>query len=353
MNTKLMTWPLTLLLLAGPAACRAEPPVTSKKKAFVKPDDRTLRARLTPLQYRVTQRDGTEPAFRNRFWKNKRPGVYVDVVSGEPLFASVHKYASGTGWPSFWRPLEPANVVQRRDSRHGMVRVEVRSRLADSHLGHLFTDGPRPTGKRYCINSAALRFVPLDLLKAQGLGRYLRLFGKSAAAPAREAASPRPARVTATLGGGCFWGVQQLMRKLPGVIETTVGYAGGKASTARYPWVKTGRTGHAEVVQVVFDPGRVSYEEVLRYFFRLHNPTTKNRQGNDVGTQYRSVIFYHDQAQRQAARRVKRQVSRSGKWKRPVVTSLERYVAFHKAEAYHQDYLQKKPNGYTCHYLRD
>ena len=270
---------LILLLLVGPAVCQAEPRGTGKKTSFVKPDDRTLRATLTPLQYRVTQQDGTEPAFKNRYWKNKRAGVYLDVVSGEPLFASVHKYASGTGWPSFWRALAPANVVQRRDARLGVVRVEVRSRLAGSHLGHLFNDGPRPTGKRYCINSAALRFVPVARLQALGLGRYLPLFGKKAAGPEEEAARPRPARATATLGGGCFWGVQQLLRKLPGVIKTTVGYSGGEASVAQYRWVKTGRTGHAEAVQVVFDPGRVSYEEVLRYFFRLHDPTTKNRQG--------------------------------------------------------------------------
>ncbi len=134
-------------------------------------------SRLTPQQYRVTQEDVTEPAFRNQFWDNKKAGIYVDVVSGEPLFASVDKYDSGSGWPSFTVPIDPANVVEKKDRSWGMTRTEVRSAHGDSHLGHVFDDGPRETGGlRYCINSAALRFVALDDLEAEGYGDYLTLF---------------------------------------------------------------------------------------------------------------------------------------------------------------------------------
>ena len=148
----------------------------SSTARFVKPADAELRSRLTPEQYEVTQRDGTERAFRNAYWDNHEAGIYVDVVSGEALFSSLDKFESGTGWPSFTRPLEPTNVRTKSDRKFFMTRTEVRSTNADSHLGHLFDDGPKPTGQRYCMNSASMRFVPVDKLEAEGYGQYVALF---------------------------------------------------------------------------------------------------------------------------------------------------------------------------------
>ena len=169
---RICTTAIGILLAVAGAACGQES--TAARSPGV--DDHALRERLTPLQYRVTQEDATEPPFRNEYWDEHRAGIYVDVVSGEPLFSSRDKYDSGTGWPSFTRPLEPGNLVSRTDFKLGYPRMEVRSKGADSHLGHVFEDGPPPTGLRYCMNSAALRFVPVERLEAEGYGKYLPLF---------------------------------------------------------------------------------------------------------------------------------------------------------------------------------
>ena len=178
------------LLCTGSLQAQAKPgapaPSTSPKKVYMKPSDAELKKKLTPLQYSVTQHESTETPFRNQYWDNHEAGIYVDVVSGEPLFSSLDKYDSGTGWPSFTRPLEASNIRTKTDRLLGYSRTEVRSAHADSHLGHVFDDGPRPTGLRYCMNSASMRFIPASELEAEGYGQYAALFkAKEAVKPAK------------------------------------------------------------------------------------------------------------------------------------------------------------------------
>jgi methionine-S-sulfoxide reductase/methionine-R-sulfoxide reductase len=272
----------------------------------------------------VTKQCGTEPAFNNAYWNEHRPGVYFDVNTNEALFTSIDKFDSGTGWPSFTKPIDNASIIEKADDSLGVVRTEVRTNA--SHLGHVFDDGPNGS-LRYCINSASLKFVPYTELNdsMQKLFPYQK----------------------ALLSGGCFWGVQHLLDTVPGVVMTEVGYTGGTSVNPTYEKID----GHAEAVLVVFDPSQINYSTILSYFWRLHDPTQLNEQGPDVGKQYRSSIFYFDEAQRKIAIQSKKDFDDSGVFDVPAVTQIVAAGPFYKAEEYHQEYIDKNPLTF-CHAFR-
>lgn len=300
---------------------------------------------LTELQKYVTQHDGTEKAFDNEYWDNKKDGIYVDIISGEPLFSSKDKYDSKTGWPSFTQPISKKEITQRKDRKLGMTRTEIRSKTANSHLGHVFNDGPiEKGGLRYCVNSAAMRFIAKEDLEKEGYEEYLQLFN--------EDTNNNTKYEKAILAGGCFWGLEELVRKLDGIIDVKAGYSGGKIKNPIYKLIRTGLTGHAESIEVTFDPNKITYETILRFFFQIHDPTTLNRQGNDIGNQYRSAIFYINDEQKRTALELIKKANDSGVFPGEIVTQVTKAKEFYDAEDHHQDYLQNNPGGYTCHKVR-
>jgi peptide methionine sulfoxide reductase msrA/msrB len=295
----------------------------------VKKTDKQWKAALTPEQYDVMRKCGTERPFTgkyNDFWEK---GIYVCAGCGTPLFRSQTKYEHGTGWPSFTTPVDEKNLEYREDHSLLVKRIEVRCAVCGAHLGHVFDDGPEPTFLHYCVNSAALEFKP----------------EATAGAPVPGEAASRTE--TATFAAGCFWGVEYKMGKLPGVVSTVVGYTGGTIVGPTYEEVCTDKTGHAEAVQVTFDPAKVSYADLVRHFFAIHDPTQVNRQGPDHGTQYRSAIFYHDENQKETAQKIMAELSSSAKFKKPLATELVPAKAFYKAEEYHQKYFEK--HGVVCY----
>ena len=320
-----------LILLFSLESCAQKQNSGKQMSAIVDGDivksDEQWKKELSEEQYYVLRQKGTEAPYTGKLLLNKEKGVYKCAACGNELFTDEMKFDSHCGWPSFDKEIKGGKIKTQTDNSHGMQRTEIMCAKCGGHLGHLFDDGPTETGLRYCVNSVSLDFVS---------EKELAMEKKNT-----------PKLDTLVVGGGCFWCVEAVYEMLEGVKSVESGYSGGSDRNSTYEEVSSGASGHAEVAQIVYDPSVTSLEEVLEVFFTVHDPTTLNRQGNDIGTQYRSVIFYKDQQQKNTALRIIKDLNAAQAYPSKIVTAVEPFQFFVRAEEYHQDYYaQNKQKGY-------
>ena len=281
----------------------------------VEKTEQEWKALLTEEQFLITRQKGTESAHSSDLCNAFEPGQYACVCCGALLFDSQEKFQSGTGWPSFTQPVAENAIAYTKDVSFGMTRIETTCNTCDAHLGHVFQDGPLPGGLRYCINAGALKKMPEQERKA-------------------------------TFGGGCFWCTEAIFQQLKGVSLVKSGYTGGQVINPTYREVCSGLTGHAEVVEITYDPNVIAYDDLLRIHLSTHNPTTLNQQGADRGTQYRSVIYYRNETEKEIALNVIAEIQPA--FDKKIVTELSMVEQFYPAEAYHQNYYNRNPEGGYC-----
>lgn len=273
------------------------------------------KALLTPEQYRITRKKGTEKAHSSNLCNLFDSGKYACVCCNTLLFDAEEKFKSKTSWPSFTQPISDNVIAYHKDISFGMYRVETICNTCDAHLGHVFQDGPLPSGLRFCINAEALKKIETNEKKA-------------------------------TFGGGCFWCTEAIFQQLKGVISIDSGYSGGNIKNPTYKEVSSGLTGHAEVIEVVYDPTKISFEDLIQIHLTTHNPTIVHKKGADRGSQYRSIVFYRTEAEKDMIMKIISKIQKS--FEKMIVTEVRLFESFYKAESYHQDYYISNPNKAYC-----